>query len=65
MEELLKKLAETFDVDKVAPEMSLDELSWDSMAMLGVIAIGRTRGKKITADMLKNMKTVADVIAAL
>lgn len=65
MDELMKKLAITFDVAEVTPDMPLDELSWDSMAMLGVIALGRTRGKKITADMLKEMKTVGDVIAAL
>lgn len=65
MDELLQKLAVTLDVDRVTPDTSLEDLAWDSMAMLGVIALGRTRGKKITGDMLKGMKTVADIIAAL
>ena len=65
MDELLQKLAVTFDVDSVTPETSLNDLAWDSMAMLGVIALGRSRGKKVTADMLKDMRTIADVIAAL
>lgn len=65
MDELLQKLAVTFDVDEVEPEQELAGLNWDSMAMLGVIALGRSRGKKITADQLKRMVTIADVVAAL
>ena len=64
-EEELVKLADLLDVDSLTPETSLDRLQWDSMAMLGVIAWARTRGKKITGDMIKQMKTVADILAAV
>lgn len=65
MDELLTKIAASLDADEVTPEQRLDELNWDSMSMLGIIALARTRGKKITADDLKKMQTVADVVAAL
>ena len=64
-EEEIAKLADLLDVDSVTPETPLDTLQWDSMAMLGVISWGRMRGKKITGDMLKQMKTVADVLAVV
>lgn len=65
MEELLQKIAVALDVDQVTPEQRLDELNWDSMAMLSIIAIARVRGKTVTADQLKTMQTIADVVSAL
>ncbi len=64
-EEELAKLADLFDVDELTPETTLDALPWDSMAMLGVIAWARSNGVKITGDVLKQMRTVEDVLSAV
>lgn len=61
----IKKLEDLLDADSLTPETSLDSLQWDSMAMLGVIAWARTRGKKVSGDMIKQMKTVADILAVV
>ena len=64
-EEELAKLADLLDVDELTPEKTLNTLPWDSMAMLGVIAWARSNGVKITGDMLKQMRTVEDVLTAV
>lgn len=68
--ELTKKLAlleETLDTDEGAlkPETVLDDLeSWDSLAMLSLIAmLDEEFGKTITGKELKALNTVADILA--
>lgn len=65
-EEKLEKLADVFDCDssELAVDKNLDELSWDSMAMLTVIAIARKNGKVVTGEQVRGFKTVADIITA-
>ena len=44
----------------------LDEIGWDSMAMLGVIAVAKTRfNKKISGAQIREFQSVQDVLAAL
>ena len=67
MNEKIEKLADALDWDvaNVTPETHLDTLQWDSMAMLTVVAVARANGKVVKGVDLKNMVTVADVIAAI
>lgn len=62
----IERLADILDAD--AAEMTLatelDSLNWDSMAMLGVIALARTNGKAVTGAQVRGFKTVGDVLAA-
>ena len=67
-EEKTEILAEVLDrdVSEINPEMRLDEIGWDSMAMLSVIAMAKTKfGKKISGAQLREFKTVQDVLVAL
>lgn len=68
--ELTKKLAlleETLDTDEgtLKPETVLDSLeSWDSLAMLSLIAVlDEEFNKTISGKELKALKTVADILA--
>lgn len=67
--ELTKKLAlieEALDTEEGAltPETPLDDVeSWDSIAMLSLIAmLDDEFGKTITGKELKALKTVADIL---
>ena len=64
-EEKLEVLAEIFDCDvgELSPEKQLDELSWDSMAMLGVIAMVKARfDRKLPGVEIRAFKTVQDIL---
>lgn len=67
MEEKIEMLADAleWDASKMTPETPLDELGWDSMAMMTVIAVGRAAGKTISGDQIRAMVTVGDVLAAI
>lgn len=67
MNEKIEKLADAldWDVSTIAPETRLDELQWDSMAMLTVISLARIGGKTVSGAQLREMETVGDVIAAI
>lgn len=67
--ELTKKLAlleEALDTDEgaLSPETVLDDMeSWDSLAMLSLIAmLDEEFGKTISGKELKSLKTVADIL---
>ena len=67
-EEKIEVLAEVLDrdVSEINPEMRLDEIGWDSMAMLGVIAVAKTRfNKKISGAQIREFQTVQDILDAL
>ena len=67
-EEKLEALAETLDRDvgELAPDTKLDSIGWDSMAILSVIALAKTRfGKKITGAQVREFKVVQDILSAL
>ncbi|MCI9655122.1 MAG: acyl carrier protein [Lawsonibacter sp.] len=68
--ELTKKIAlleETLDTEEgvLTPETSLDTVEeWDSIAMLSLIAmLDEEFDKTITGKELKELKTVADILA--
>ena len=67
-EEKLEALAEVFDTDAGAlkPETALDEIGWDSMAMLSVIALFKSRfDKKLPGAEIRTFKTVGDILAVM
>lgn len=53
------------DVSEITPETALDSLGWDSMAMLSVIALAKTRGVSLPGATVRAMATVADIMAVL
>jgi len=64
-DEKIDTLAEIFDRDvaELRPDVELDEIGWDSMAMLSVIAMAKTRfNKKITGVQIREFKTVQDIL---
>lgn len=60
-------LAEIFDCDvsELTPDRALETLRWDSMAMLGVIVLARTRGVTLSGATVRSLVTVADILALL
>ena len=67
-EEKVEILAEVFDCDgsEIMPDKPLDELSWDSMAMLSVIAMAKARfNKKISGAQIREFKTVQDILSVM
>ena len=66
--EKLEVLAEVLDrdVDEVKPETELETIGWDSISMLGVIAMAKTRiDKKIPGAKIREFETVQDILSAL
>lgn len=64
-EEKLETLAEIFDCDagELKPDTRLDEIGWDSMAMLSVIAMAKARfDKKVTGSQIREFVTVQDIL---
>lgn len=66
-EDKLDAIADIFDrdVSEITPETALDSLGWDSMAMLSVIALAKTRGVSLPGATVRAMATVADIMAVL
>lgn len=66
--EKMETLAEIFAEDAVTftAETSLDNLIWDSMAMLSLIALVNERfGKRLSGAQLKAFRTVQDILAVM
>ena len=63
-EEILKELAELFEEDNLDAGTALDALAWDSMAMLGVIAIAKKHGITISGKAIREYETVGDILTA-
>lgn len=64
-EEKLEALVEVFENPAITADTRLDEIGWDSMAMLSVMAIARQNGKSITGAQMREMVTIADILAVL
>ena len=67
-EEKLNELAEMFEVDasSLSPETRLDSLNWDSMMMLSLIALLKTKfNKGIAGEDLRKLQTVGDALALM
>lgn len=65
-EEKLDKLADVLDQDAevLTAETLLDDIGWDSMGMLSVIALAKTNGKTITGVQVRAFETVGDILKA-
>lgn len=65
-QEKLDKIAEVLDqdADSLKTETRLDEIGWDSMGMLSIIALAKTNGKTVTGAQIRSFVTVGDVLNA-
>ena len=66
-QEKLKKIADMLDVDldSLTADTRLDEINWDSMGMLSVIALAKTNGKTVTGAQVRAFVTVGDIMNAV
>ncbi len=65
-QEKIERIADVLDQDAGAlkADTRLDEIGWDSMGMLSVIALAKTCGKSITGSQIRAFATVGDIIQA-
>ena len=65
-QEKMYRIADILDVDadKVQIDTRLDEIGWDSMGMLSVIALAKTNGKTVTGAQIRSFVTVGDILNA-
>lgn len=65
-EEKIEKIADVLDQDASAlkTDTRLDEIGWDSMGMLSVIALAKTNGKTITGAQIRAFEVVGDILQA-
>lgn len=65
-QEKLDKIADMLDADAgaLSAETRLDEIGWDSMGMLSVIALAKTNGKTVTGAQVRAFETVGDILNA-
>lgn len=66
MSELYAELAEIFEIDagEISAETSLEDMAWDSLAMVSTIALfDELYGKEVRIDDLKACRTVGDLEA--
>ena len=65
-QEKLDKIADMLDADAgaMSAETRLDEIGWDSMGMLSVIALAKTNGKTVTGTQVRSFETVGDILNA-
>ncbi len=66
LQEKLDKIADVLDIDAGAltVETRLDEINWDSMGMLSVIALAKTNGKTVTGSQVRAFETVGEIVDA-
>ena len=62
-QEKIDKLADVLDQDSgsLNADARLDEIGWDSMGMLSVIALAKSNGKTITGAQIRAFETVGDI----
>lgn len=65
-QEKVDRLADVLDQESGAlnAETRLDEIGWDSMGMLSVIALAKSNGKTITGAQIRAFETVGDILQA-
>jgi len=63
----IARVADVLDREagSLTPDTRLDEIGWDSMGMLGVIALARQNGKAVTGAQVRGFATVGDVLKAV
>ena len=52
------------DAASMKPDTQLDEIGWDSMGMLSIIALAKTNGKTITGTQIRAFEKVGDILQA-
>ena len=65
-QEKIDRIADVLDaeVGSIASDTRLDEIGWDSMGMLSVIALAKANGKTITGAQIRSFETVGDILQA-
>ena len=65
-QEKIDRLADVLDQDPGAlkAETPLDEIGWDSMGMLSVIALAKSNGRTVTGAQIRAFETVGDILKA-
>lgn len=65
-QEKIDRLADVLDQESgvLNAETRLDEIGWDSMGMLSVIALAKSNGKTITGAQIRAFETVGDILQA-
>ena len=63
-QEKIDRIADVLDVDGLSMETRLDEIGWDSIGMLSVIALAKANGKTVTGSQIREFKTVGDILRA-
>ena len=65
-QEKVDRLADVLDQEAGAlkAETQLDEIGWDSMGMLSVIALAKSNGKTVTGAQVRAFETVGDILQA-
>ncbi|MCR5752135.1 MAG: acyl carrier protein [Kiritimatiellae bacterium] len=65
-QEMIDRIADVLDADagSIVSDTRLDEIGWDSMGMLSVIALAKTNGKTITGAQIREFETVGDILNA-
>lgn len=65
-QEKIERIADILDQDagSLTSESRLDEIGWDSMGMLSVIALAKTNGKTITGQQIRSFATISDILIA-
>ncbi len=65
-QEKLEKLADVLDQDigSLSADTLLDDIGWDSMGMLSVIALAKTNGKTITGTQIRSFEVVGEILQA-
>lgn len=66
MTEKIERVADILDQDAgvLTVDTRLDEIGWDSMGMLSVIALAKQNGKVITGAQIREFATVGDILEA-
>ncbi len=68
MSKLFEGLSEIFEIDeeKINPELSLDKVDWDSVAIISTIAlVDEIHGIFLDGDVLANCKTINDIMKTI
>ena len=65
-QEKIDRLADVLDQESgvLKAGKPLDEIGWDSMGMLSVIALAKSNGKTITGAQVRAFETVGDILQA-
>lgn len=65
-QEKLERVADVLDLDagSIGAGTPLDEIGWDSMGMLSVIALAKANGKTVSGAQVRSFETVGDIVGA-